>query len=160
MQTNCCTEQAALLNLNTLTWTPTGSGKFDVNDEEGWTLLPNKNVLTVDAYVFAYDSNGTTSEIYNSATASWSSAGSTIVQVWDSAARCGGRNHASFEVGPGSPAARRDRLLHWSEPLRRRAHCKLFANQKAINGSVNMIRTGTLSIWAGNCGLAGLVLST
>ena len=25
MQANCCTTQAALLNLNTLTWTPTGS---------------------------------------------------------------------------------------------------------------------------------------
>jgi hypothetical protein len=101
MQANCCTEETALLDRNTLTWTPTGSGKFDVNDEEGWTLLPNKKVLTVDAYVFAYDANGTNSEIYNPAAGSWSSAGSTIVQLWDSAARCGGRNHASFEVGPG-----------------------------------------------------------
>ena len=57
MQANCCTTQAALLNPNTLTWTPTGSNKFDVNDEEGWTLLPNERVLTVDAYVF-----GTTPE--------------------------------------------------------------------------------------------------
>src|SRR3989475_5550602 len=63
MQANCCTDQAALLDLNTLTWTATGSGKFDVNDEEGWTLLPNRHVLTVDAYVFSYDSNGTNSEI-------------------------------------------------------------------------------------------------
>ena len=37
---------------NTLTWTPTGENKFDVHDEEGWTLLPNKKVLTVDTYVF------------------------------------------------------------------------------------------------------------
>ncbi len=100
MQANCCTNQAALLNLNTMTWTPTGSGKFDVNDEEGWTLLPNRHVLTVDAYVFSYDSKGTNSEIYDAATGSWSSAGSTIVQLWDSATHCGGRNHASFEVGP------------------------------------------------------------
>ena len=101
MQANCCTDQSALLDLNMLTWTPTGSGKFDVNDEEGWTLLPNRRVLTVDAYVFSYDSRGTNSEIYNPNTGSWSSAGSTIVQLWDSAKGCGGRNHASFEVGPG-----------------------------------------------------------
>ena len=30
MQANCCTTEAALLNPTTLTWTPTGSGKFDV----------------------------------------------------------------------------------------------------------------------------------
>jgi hypothetical protein len=101
MQANCCTTQAALLNPTTLTWTATGAGKFDVNDEEGWTLLPNRHVLTVDAYVFAYDARGTNSEIYDPAAGSWSSAGSTIVQLWDSAAMCGGRNHASFEVGPG-----------------------------------------------------------
>jgi hypothetical protein len=101
MQANCCTNQAALLNLGTLTWTSTGSGEFDVNDEEGWTLLPNSKVLTVDAYVFQYDANGTNSEIYDPATGSWSSVGSTIVQLWDSAAHCGGKNHASFEVGPG-----------------------------------------------------------
>jgi hypothetical protein len=99
MQANCCTDQAALLNLNTFTWTPTGSRKFDVNDEEGWTLLPNKKVLTVDAYVFAYDAGGTNSEIYNPSSGKWSSAGSTIAQLWDSAAECGG--NASFEVGPG-----------------------------------------------------------
>jgi hypothetical protein len=101
MQANCCTTESALLNPTTLTWTPTGSGKFDVYDEEGWTLLPNRRVLTVDAYVFQYDARGKNSEIYNPNTGSWSSAGSTIVQLWDSAAMCGGKNHASFEVGPG-----------------------------------------------------------
>jgi hypothetical protein len=30
----------------------------------------------------------------------WSSAGSTIVQLWDSAATCGGENATSFELGP------------------------------------------------------------
>jgi hypothetical protein len=33
-------------------------------------------------------------------------------------------------------------------------------NQNAINGSVIMIRTGTLSTCAGNCGLSEFVLST
>src|SRR5215471_18702785 len=55
MQANCCTDQAALLDANTLTWTSTGKNKFDINDEEGWTLLPNKKVLTVDAYVGQVD---------------------------------------------------------------------------------------------------------
>lgn len=90
MQANCCTPQNALLNATTLTWTPTGGGKFDLNDEEGWTLLSNKQVLTVDAYVFSYDPNGTNSEIYVPAAGKWHSAGSTVVQLWDSAANCGG----------------------------------------------------------------------
>jgi hypothetical protein len=101
MQANCCSPQAAILDAGTLTWMPTGAGKADVNDEEGWTLLPNKKVLTVDAYVFGYDPNGTNSEIYDPASGMWSSAGSTGVQLWDSAAACGGAPVASQEVGPG-----------------------------------------------------------
>lgn len=114
MQANCCTTETALLNPKTLTWTPTGSGKFDINDEEGWTLLPNKQVLTVDAYVFQYDSTGMNSEVYvpcgnddeedgddgDGGCGTWHSAGSTGVQLWDSAANCGGLNFSSFEVGP------------------------------------------------------------
>ena len=92
MLANCCTTQQALLNASTLTWTSTGSGKFDENDEEGWNLLPGGKVLTVDAYVNLDDPNGTNSELYNPGTGSWSSAGSTIVQLWDS--------HGSYEVGP------------------------------------------------------------
>jgi hypothetical protein len=97
MQANCCTKQQALLNLSNMTWTPTGKGKFDINDEEGWTLLPSGKVLTADAYVFQYDATGTNSEIYNPANGTWTSAGSTIEQLWDS---CGGASLASYEVGP------------------------------------------------------------
>jgi hypothetical protein len=32
MQANCCTPQTALLDAETLSWTNTGSGKFDIND--------------------------------------------------------------------------------------------------------------------------------
>jgi len=39
-----------LLDARNLTWTNTGTGKADANDEEGWTLLWDGNVLTVDAY--------------------------------------------------------------------------------------------------------------
>lgn len=98
MQANCCSKQAALLDEKTLTWTPTGSGKFDINDEEGWNLLPTRDVLTVDAYFGSYDPTGKNSELYNPKSGEWHSAGSTIVQLWDSAADCGG--HASFELGP------------------------------------------------------------
>ena len=48
-----------------MTWTATGSGKFDENDEEGWTLLPGGKVLTVDAYTDIGDPSGTNSEIYD-----------------------------------------------------------------------------------------------
>lgn len=100
MQANCCSKQTALLDAKTMTWTTTGTGKFDENDEEGWTLLPNGKVLTADAYVGAYDPAGTASEIYDPATGAWTPAGSTIAQLWDSAATCGGRPAASFETGP------------------------------------------------------------
>jgi hypothetical protein len=47
-------KQAALLNLTTMTWTETGTAtKSDLNDEEGWTLLPSGKVLTVGP--FGYD---------------------------------------------------------------------------------------------------------
>ena len=100
MQADCCTKKEALLDPTTLTWTATGTSKFDIHDEEGWTLLPNKQVLTVDAYVRQYDPTGTNSEVYVPASGKWHSVGSTGVQLWDSAAACGGRRHASFEVGP------------------------------------------------------------
>jgi hypothetical protein len=86
MVANCCTTQEALLDAENLTWTSTGTGKSDINDEEGWTLLPSGEVLTVDA-----NEDNTNSEIYNPATGSWSSAGSTVVQLEDP---------ASHELGP------------------------------------------------------------
>lgn len=86
MVANCCTAEEALLNAQTLAWTATGTGKADINDEEGWTLLPSGQVLTVDA-----NAANTNSEIYNPANGSWSSAGSTIVQLTD---------HGSHEIGP------------------------------------------------------------
>jgi len=100
MLANAVTRQAALLNASTLTWTATGSNKFDINDEEGWTLLPSGKVLTVDCYVQLYQSNGINYEIYDPNSGSWSVAGTTPVQLWDSAANCGGQSRASYEVGP------------------------------------------------------------
>jgi hypothetical protein len=101
MQADCCTTDEALLDAKTLTWTRTGKNKADINDEEGWNLLPNGQVLTVDAYVFSYDPAGMNSEIYNPKTGAWRSAGSTLVQLWDSQVGCDGNaNTATYEVGP------------------------------------------------------------
>lgn len=109
MQADCCTRQSALLDAKSLTWTPTGKGKYDTNDEEGWNLLPSGEVLDVDAYVpippfFPYIPTGTNSELYDPRTGTWHSAGSTIVQLWDSGLTCGELNAApptpTFELGP------------------------------------------------------------
>lgn len=110
MQANCCTTEAALLDPKTLTWTPTGTGKYDPNDEEGWTLLPNQKVLAVDAYVpiapFPYIPNGTNYELYTPRNGEWNVAGTTPVQLWDSWLTCGEgsqepNNGPTFELGPG-----------------------------------------------------------
>lgn len=100
MLANCCNKQEAILTLvgTTPTWATTGTGKFDENSEEGWTLLPNGKVLTVDAYVGSFTPAGTNSELYTPSTGSWASAGSTVKQLWDSEASCGGS--PSYEVGP------------------------------------------------------------
>ncbi|HTU43204.1 MAG TPA: Ig-like domain-containing protein [Candidatus Aquilonibacter sp.] len=74
-------------------------GQFDDFDEQGFTLLPNGNILTVDAYVGFYNKNGMNSEIYNPTTNTWTTAGSTLVQLWD--ADCGSEGSASYELGPG-----------------------------------------------------------
>jgi len=74
-----------------MTWKETGtSTKADLNDEEGLTLLPNGQVLTVDCYtdfnfglVPIYPANPTNSEIYNPKTGKWSSAGSTSNTLTD-----------------------------------------------------------------------------
>ena len=103
MQSSCCdtSKQAALLNPSTLAWTETGSGKFDIYDEEGMTLLPGGNVIDVDAYVFQYNSAGVNWETYNPTSGAWTSqTPGTPVQLWDSAANCGGSGRASYELGP------------------------------------------------------------
>jgi hypothetical protein len=64
-------KQQALLDETTLTWTITGTGKNDQNSEEGWTLLPTGDVLTVDTW------STPETELYNPSTGSWSLAGDT-----------------------------------------------------------------------------------
>ena len=84
---------SALFNIGTFTWSAFGSGKQDVFDEEGWTLLPSGQLLTVDAN---NPSNLTNSEIFDPNTGGWSSAGSTIVKLPDT----NSNNSGSHELGP------------------------------------------------------------
>ncbi len=70
------THRDAELDPHTLHWKKVGDkGKSDFNAEEGWTLLPNGTVLTADV------KHATNSEIYDPATGTWTSAGSTIVDL-------------------------------------------------------------------------------
>jgi len=87
-------------NESTLTFTNEASstdGKNDDFDEEGWNLLPNNLVLTVDAYTSHTNLAGMNSETYDSTTNTWSTAGSTVQQLWDSNCGAGG---GSYELGP------------------------------------------------------------
>lgn len=91
---DCCTTNAAVLDPTTLTWTTFGmTGKADINDEEGWTLLPDGNLLTVDA-------NNTAdlleSELFSVKNATWSAAGDTPTKLDDTNADYSG----SHEMGP------------------------------------------------------------
>ena len=89
MLANCCTTDEALLTKTSpVTWTATGTGKADSNDEEGWTLLASGKLLTVDANNGA---NPSTSEIYDPATGKWTAGPSVGVQLEDP---------SSHELGP------------------------------------------------------------
>jgi hypothetical protein len=93
MMANCCTTQEAILTMTGLTasWASTGTGKFDDNDEEGWTMLPGGKILTVDAYVpsgcckMGY-------QIYDPTTGAWTTpTNNTVVNLVDP---------GSLELGP------------------------------------------------------------
>ena len=85
MIASVATKDQALFDPRTLTFTMTGAGKYDDNEEEGWTLLPNGKVLTVDVQ------GAPRTEIYDPASGSWSQAGYTPMPVADK---------TSGEVGP------------------------------------------------------------
>jgi hypothetical protein len=74
------TTAEAILNATTLKWKATGSGKADGNGEEGWSLLPNGDVLTVDT---TDESPPQNTEIYNPSTGAWTSAGTTPTELID-----------------------------------------------------------------------------
>jgi hypothetical protein len=96
---------AALLNAKTLTWTVIpGTGKNDPNDEEGWTLEPSGQLLTLDLWVPA------ATQLFNPTLKTWSFAGNTAaggdpvdpaptIEIGPQAEMPGGN---TFVVGAGS----------------------------------------------------------
>ena len=90
MLANCCNKDEATLDLATMKWTATGTGKNDINDEEGWTLLPSGQVMTVDANDTADDKY---TEIFTSGT--WAKLGDTVQELPDL-----NTNSNSHELGP------------------------------------------------------------
>jgi len=78
------TKAQALFNEARLSWRRTGGGKADGNGEEGWSLLPDGKVLTVDT------TKAGNTELYRPSKGSWASAGTTPVRLVD----------AHGEVGP------------------------------------------------------------
>jgi len=92
---NCTSENGrlstedALFNASGLSWTVIpGQGKNDPNDEEGWTLLPSGQLLTVDAWLTP------TTELFTPTSLSWSFGGNTVSSPVNSPA---------VEVGPQPP---------------------------------------------------------
>ena len=70
------TKSIAVLNPKTLKWTVlSGTGKNDFNAEEGYTLLADGTVLTMDV------KSAPNSERFSFATKKWTTAGSTIVDL-------------------------------------------------------------------------------
>lgn len=76
----------ANLKFNAITTT----GKLDSNDEEGWHILPNGKVLTVDSRT------PNSFEVYDPATKSWTNGTTAGVTIGDIGGNCN-----SAEVGPG-----------------------------------------------------------
>lgn len=94
MLANCCTTQEAILTLSgtTATWTSTGTGKLDWNDEEGWTMLPGGDIITVDAYVGQSSCCKLGYQIYDPTTGAWTTpSNNTVVNLVDP---------SSLELGP------------------------------------------------------------
>ena len=87
------TTRTVLFNPSTLGWQAVGTGKADINSEEGWSLLPNGQVLTVDAW------NGRNSEVFTPSTAAWTSAGTLPSTLVSSGPDCNG-DFPSVELGP------------------------------------------------------------
>ncbi len=89
MMGNLDSTAQVLFNPSTLTWQPVGTGKADKNSEEGWSLLRNGQVLTVDT------ENGRNSEVFTPSTGAWTNAGTLPVTLPSN----GGMNIVP-EVGP------------------------------------------------------------
>ena len=77
---NYTNRSQALLDPSTLTWTRTGTGQVDNNEEEGFTLLPNDEVLAVGVRRSVTPNPGY-AEVYDPTSGSWSEVGTIPVPV-------------------------------------------------------------------------------
>ncbi|HET6175939.1 MAG TPA: hypothetical protein VFE61_03330 [Candidatus Sulfotelmatobacter sp.] len=82
-------QQALLIDPIHFVWKATGTGKLDQNSEEGWTLLPNGKVLTIDL------ENGNASELYDPGTGKWTATGNLPFFIGN---KCG--KNIVAEIGP------------------------------------------------------------
>ena len=82
MQANCCTAQNALFN-GPNSWTATGSVHQSSNDESGFTLLTNDQVLTVDTKAASACGTSQGSELYSQSTGLWSCGPTTPVKLYN-----------------------------------------------------------------------------
>ncbi len=94
MLANCCNTDEAETTSDGSSWVATGIHKHDINDEEGWTLLPGppdaEVLLTVDTSVLSDSTCGLTgSEMYINGL--WFCIANTPMQLWD---------NSSHEMGP------------------------------------------------------------
>jgi hypothetical protein len=99
MLASCCAFPAvdALFNAATLGWTSTGAPNAGINyqDEQGYELMSNNKVLTLDIWTNFFTGGAAyNAEQYSPLTGLWSSAGSTPVSLPDDP-QCG-----TFEIGP------------------------------------------------------------
>jgi hypothetical protein len=71
MLADCCDKSQAIAAISgtTVTWTTTGTGKNDDDNEEGWTNLPGGNLFTVD--VWALCDPGDHYETYDPSSGAW-----------------------------------------------------------------------------------------
>jgi len=83
----CCADPdvSALFNATTLTYASTGAPLDNYQDEQGYTLLQNGNVLTIDIWPSLATPNvaPTSVEQYNPATSVWSDVAPTPVSLTD-----------------------------------------------------------------------------
>ncbi|MDA8356589.1 MAG: hypothetical protein M0Z95_09935, partial [Actinomycetota bacterium] len=77
---NYTNKSQALLDPSTLTWTKTGTGQVDNNEEEGFTLLPIDKVLAVGLRRGVTPDPGY-AEVYDPTSGTWSEAGTFPVPV-------------------------------------------------------------------------------